>query len=315
MNFLRNLSRAQFLLLSSSSNPSANSYSKTPRGLHSLIHFLEAIKFSHSIFALPFAVISMLLARRGALPRAVEWVSIILCMVGARTWAMGVNRLVDAKFDAANPRTQGRTIPAGLMSPRAMLLYSLAGATLFIVFAGILSKTALFCSIPLLAVLASYSYTKRFTFLCHFWLGLCLGLAPIGAWVALRNTFPYEMLSLTFAICFWVAGFDILYALQDKNFDRKAQLYSIPAVFGTAAALVTARISHALAAVLFAVFGVAYNLGYAYFVGWGASVVLMSFQHWIMRKGSLQKLEIAFFNLNGWIAVILLFSCAFSLLQ
>jgi 4-hydroxybenzoate polyprenyltransferase len=279
----------------------------------SLFEFLESIKFSHSIFALPFAVIATLLARRGNLPSVQECLFIVLAMVGARTWAMCINRVADAHIDAKNPRTQQRAVPAGRIATHLMLTYAFAGALLFIASAAALSMTAFWCSVPVLVILASYSYTKRFTFLCHFWLGMCLGLAPLGAWVALRNEFSLEMAVLSVAICFWVAGFDILYAMQDQDFDKKERLFSIPSRFGTRISLWTARASHALSAVLFTSFGIIFQLGWLYFVGLAFSAALMFYEHWVVRKGDLKEIDMAFFNLNGWIAVMMLFATALAL--
>jgi 4-hydroxybenzoate polyprenyltransferase len=271
--------------------------------------FLESIKFSHSIFALPFALMATLLARQGTLPQLREVAFVIICMVGARTWAMGVNRLVDSRIDAANPRTQNRAVPSGRISPQRMILFSGIGAMVFSLSAYALSPLAGWLSLPVLIILASYSFTKRFTFFCHFWLGICLGLAPLGAWVALKNTFPIEMIWLSMGIALWVAGFDILYALQDEAFDKKVKLHSIPARFGTSVSVVVSRISHFFAAICFAVFGHLYQLGTLFFTGLFVACVLMLWQHWLTRKGNLDRIGIAFFNLNGWIAV-LLFSCA-----
>ena len=279
-----------------------------------VVELLESIKFSHSIFALPFALTSLLLARRGSLPTLREALLIVVCMVGARTWDMGFNRVADARFDAENPRTAGRAVPAGRLSSTQMWAFALAGALVFIAGAGALSITALFCAIPLLAILASYSYMKRFTFLCHFWLGLCLGLAPLGAWVALRDEFPWPMLSLTSAICFWVAGFDILYALQDEKFDRGRGLHSIPARFGTSGSLLIARTSHLVAALSFLAFGLTYELGGLYFAGLAVASGLMIYEHWLVRGGDLSKIGMAFFNLNGWVSVLLFLSAGLSLL-
>jgi 4-hydroxybenzoate polyprenyltransferase len=279
-----------------------------------VVELLESIKFSHTIFALPFALIALLLARRGGLPTPHEAFFIVLCMVGARTWAMGVNRLADARIDAANPRTATRAVPAGRLSRAAMSVFTLGGAILFLLGAGALSRVALACALPVLIILASYSWAKRYSFLCHFYLGLCLGLAPLGAWVALRGAFPWPMLTLSFAICFWVAGFDILYALQDEAFDRESGLRSVPARFGTTRALGIARASHILAALLFGAFGALYDLGAFFFAGLAVAAALMAWQHRLTRGGDLSRIGMAFFNLNGWIAVLLFVSAGVSLL-
>jgi 4-hydroxybenzoate polyprenyltransferase len=280
----------------------------------SILEFLEAIKFSHSLFALPFALISLLLARRGSLPTWSEVLGIVVCMVGARTWAMGVNRIADQKFDELNPRTASRALPSGRMSTRAMGAYTLSGAVVFVAAAFFLSPLSGWLSFPVLAILASYSYTKRFTWFCHFWLGMCLGLAPLGAWVALTGSFPWPMLSLFGAITFWVGGFDVLYALQDQHFDRSTQLNSIPARFGTPWSVFVARISHVTSALLFGLFGLIYDLGSLYFVGVFFAVLLMGGQHYLTRQGRLDRINMAFFNMNGWIAVLLLCFCSLSLL-
>ena len=278
-----------------------------------LREFLESIKFSHTIFALPFALLATLLARKGALPKAFEVCFIVVCMVGARTWAMGVNRVADWKIDAVNPRTNQRAVPSGRISVTKMLVYTGVGGGIFSAGAFALSPMAGWLSFPVLIILASYSFTKRFTFFCHFWLGICLGLAPLGAWVALQNTFPWPMLWLSAGVAFWVAGFDILYALQDQDFDKSQRLHSIPARFGTQVSVFLSRASHALAAVCFGVFGHLFELGTAYFLGLAAATLLMFGQHWLTRKGRLDQIGVAFFNLNGWIAVLLFVSSAVSL--
>lgn len=261
---------------------------------------------------MPFALLAASLAFRNEEFHLSKLLWIVLAMVGARTWAMAINRVVDAKFDALNPRTAQRAVAAGTVSPRAMLTFGGLGALLFIGSAAALSSTALLCSFPVLAILASYSYTKRFTVLCHFWLGLCLSLAPLGAWVALRGTLPSKLFFLSGAITFWVGGFDIIYALQDEQFDKSVQLNSIPSRFGTTPSLWIARGSHLAAALLFTAFGLAFALGVIYFIGLGVASVLMIQQHLVVRKGSLDKINFAFFNLNGWIAVLLFFAASLS---
>lgn len=275
--------------------------------------YLEAIKFSHTIFAMPFALLATVLAFRGATPPASILFWIILAMVGARTWAMAVNRVVDAYFDAQNPRTAQRAVAKGEIKKSSMMIFGGAGAALLIFAAASLSQTALYCAIPLLLILGSYSYAKRFSVLCHYWLGVCLGLAPLGAWVAIRGTLPAELLLLTGGIALWVGGFDIIYALQDRNFDKEIGLKSIPSRFGLVPALWTARISHMGAAILFALFGFYHQLGAVYFSGLVISVALMIHQHRIVRKDSLERIEFAFFNLNGWIAVLLFVAASVSL--
>lgn len=278
-----------------------------------LAAYLEAIKFSHTIFAMPFALLAAVLAFRGGLPPLGHLLWIILAMVGARTWAMAVNRVVDAHFDSLNPRTASRAVAQGRIQKSSMMIFGTLGALLFIVAAGALSRVALACSVPVLMILASYSYAKRVSVLCHFWLGLCLGLAPLGAWVALRGTLPPELLLLTGGITFWVGGFDIIYALQDATFDAEHKLRSIPSRFGTRRALWIARLSHFFAAIFFALFGAMHELGTLYFLGLIGAAVLMIQQHRVVGQGSLDRIEFAFFNLNGWIAVLLFLSATLSL--
>jgi len=280
--------------------------------LPNLQRFFEAIKFSHTVFAMPFALLAAVLAFRGATFNGTQLVWIVLAMVGARTWAMAINRVVDAHFDALNPRTSARAVADGSISKAKMMSFGALGAALFVVSAFALSKVAFLCSFPVLLILASYSYTKRFTYLCHFCLGLCLSLAPLGAWVALRGSFPWEMLFLMGGITTWVGGFDIIYAMQDASFDAQQGLHSIPSRFGIARALWVARASHILAALFFAAFGVLYVLGAIYFAGLTAAALLMVQQHLVVRQGKLDNINFAFFNLNGWIAVLLFLAATLS---
>lgn len=289
---------------------------ETPTG-HRVIErikiFLEAIKFSHTVFAMPFALMAAVLAFRGGMPPVARLMWIVIAMIGARTWAMAVNRVVDAHIDVLNPRTAQRVVANGTVSKSSMMIFGIAGALVFIFAAAALSPVAFWCSFPVLLILGSYSYAKRVSMLCHFWLGLCLGLAPLGAWVALRGSLPPELLLLTAGITFWVGGFDIIYALQDAKFDTDHSLKSIPSRLGMIPALRIARASHIAAAIFFATFGVAYNLGTIYFCGLGLSAILMLQQHYVMRNGSPDRIEFAFFNLNGWIAVLLFLAATVSL--
>lgn len=274
--------------------------------------FLEAIKFSHTIFAMPFALLAAVLAFRQSAFVWSQLIWIILAMVGARTWAMAVNRVADAHFDSLNPRTATRAVASGTLTKIQMMIFGILGALLFVAAAYALSEVAFYCSIPVLLILASYSYTKRFTFLCHFWLGLCLSLAPLGAWVALRGTFPAEMLLLMGGITTWVGGFDIIYSIQDAQFDANQGLHSIPSRFGIPSALWIARVSHLSAALFFTAFGMLYHLGAIYFVGLALAVILMLQQHLLVRRGKLENINFAFFNLNGWIAVLLFLAATIS---
>ncbi len=270
--------------------------------------FFRDIKISHTVFALPFALMATLLAAESGWPSPTRIALIILCMFGARTWAMSVNRLADAQIDRANPRTQNRALPSGQLKFGQMLFFATAGAAIFVAAAALISTTALVLSFPVLAILASYSFAKRITWLCHFWLGLCLGLAPLGAWVAMRGELNPDIAVLGAGIMFWVGGFDIIYALQDEEFDRTAGLKSIPATFGSQRSMQIARFSHALAGGLFIFAGHQLGLGLPYFAGVAGAAALLVWQHRALAKGGAKAIPFAFFNLNAWVAVLLFFA-------
>lgn len=267
--------------------------------------YLESIKFAHTIFALPFALLAALIARRGALPSLREIACVVLAMVGARTFAMCVNRVADRRIDALNPRTATRALVSGTASLGRMITLGFFGAFAFLAAAALLSPIALACAPVVLVILATYSFTKRFTWLCHFWLGLCLGLAPQGAWVALRGELSGLMALLGAALAFWVAGFDIIYALQDELFDKGAALHSVPSRFGRARSLWIARLSHLTAGFLFVGFGLAAALGPIYASALGASAILMWRLHVQVAAKEPRFIEQAFFSVNGWVAVLL----------
>lgn len=272
---------------------------------------LENVKFSHSVFALPFALAGAFLAARDAdpatwlpAPRQVGW--ILAAVIAARTAAMAVNRVADAAFDARNPRTSGRPIPAGQLSRGGVVLLAIAAAAAFVASSFLLSPLCGFLSPAVLTVLVAYSWTKRFTIFSHLVLGLALGLAPAGAWLAVRGSFEGTLtipILLGAAVWTWVAGFDVIYACQDMDFDRRAGLRSIPARCGVARALTVSSILHGATALLFAATGVAAGLGPIYF----ASVVLLTlvlvYEHAIVRPTDLTRVDAAFFTANGWIAV------------
>jgi 4-hydroxybenzoate polyprenyltransferase len=265
---------------------------------------LEMIKIEHTLFALPFAFLGMLLAARGIPPwRTVAWIAV--AMVGARSAAMGFNRLVDRDIDAANPRTASRALPAGALTPGFVAGFVLAAAALLVVAAWRLNPLALALSPVALAVLFLYSYTKRFTALCHLVLGLALAGAPVGAWVAVRGDVAAAPLVLGGAVLLWVAGFDVLYALQDVGFDRGRGLHSIPARIGVRGALAVSALLHAGTLALLVLLPRVYapGLGTAYAVGVAGCAALLAWQHWIVRPGDLSRLDAAFFTANGVLAV------------
>lgn len=271
--------------------------------------FLEMIKFSHTVFALPFALSGALLAA-GGLPSTSQLLWIVLAMVGARTAAMGLNRLIDAAIDARNPRTAGRAIPAGLIGRGTTLLFILASLLLMLVAADRLNRLCLYLSPLAIFFLVLYSYCKRFTSLAHVVLGLCLSAAPLGAWVAIRGSIDPPALILGGAVLFWVAGFDILYALQDLEFDCSAGLHSIPVRLGVEGSLWAARIFHlVMLGLLLALFSLM-RMGPWFMAGILATAVMLFNEHWLLRRGDLTKLDAAFFTMNGYISLVLLLSTA-----
>ena len=269
--------------------------------------YLDAIKFEHTLFALPFAYLGMILASRGwpGWP-IVVWTT--LAMAGARTGAMAANRLIDAGLDARNPRTATRAIPQGLMSRPEMLGLATGGFALLHIAAWQLNGLALaLAPIAMLAV-TLYSYTKRFTWGSHWILGLVDGIAPVGGWIAVTGTFSLEAIVLALAVMFWIGGFDVLYGMQDVEFDRQHGLHSIPARFGVRKALWTTRASHAATIVMLLALGNISNLGWPYWVGVGLIGCLLTYENLLLKPHDLSRLNIAFFNINGYIAIVALVS-------
>jgi 4-hydroxybenzoate polyprenyltransferase len=271
--------------------------------------FLEMIKFSHTIFALPFALTGALLAA-GGIPSGRQIVWIVLAMVGARTAAMAMNRLIDAEIDAHNPRTAVRAIPAGLIGKGLTFGFIVASTALMLWAAYMLNPLCLKLSPIALFFLILYSYCKRFTSLAHVVLGICLGAAPIGAWVAIRGAIEAPALLLGCIVLFWVAGFDILYALQDLDFDRAAGLHSIPVKLGVRGSLWAARIFHIIMIVLMVALFSIMQLGSFFLVGIVAATAMLLYEHWLLKDGNLAKLDAAFFNMNGYISVAIVLCTA-----
>ncbi|HLL71646.1 MAG TPA: UbiA-like polyprenyltransferase [Pyrinomonadaceae bacterium] len=267
---------------------------------------LEMIKIEHTLFALPFALLGALLAARG-LPSAWQLLWITLAMVGARSAAMAFNRIVDHEFDAANPRTRTRAIPAGLLSLKFAWAFTLASAALFFVAAAMLNRLTLWLAPVALASVLFYSYTKRFTSLSHLVLGWCLAIAPTGAWIAVSGSLSSPVpLLLSLVVLLWTAGFDVLYACQDIDFDRAAGLRSIPARTGIPRALWIARLLHAAAfAALVALYSTATPGAFA-LVGVVATGALLVYQHSLVGADDLSRLNAAFFTTNAFVSVILL---------
>jgi 4-hydroxybenzoate polyprenyltransferase len=264
---------------------------------------LEMIKWEHSIFALPFALCGAMLAASG-LPSAHQLIWIVIAMLAARSAAMAFNRLADAAIDAANPRTRTRAIPAGDLSSTFVGTFVIVSCAIFILAASQLNRLTLWLSPIALAVLLLYSYTKRFTRLSHLVLGFALGIAPSAAWIAVRGSLDPRILLLTAAVTFWVAGFDILYACQDFEFDRDAELHSIPRHIGIPAALWISRAFHLVMLILLAALLPAFGLGKLALAGVIAVMLLLLYEHSLVRPDDLSKLNAAFFTMNGVISVV-----------
>jgi len=263
---------------------------------------LEMIKFEHTIFALPFAFTGALLAL-GGLPsvRQVFW--IVIAMVGARSAAMGFNRWADRTIDADNPRTRTRALPAGLVTSGQVLLFIIVSSAVLVLAAAMLNPLAFALSPVALAVVFFYSYTKRFTFLSHAFLGLAISGAPLGAWIAVSGRLEFPALVLGLAVLFWLLGFDILYALQDMEFDRTAGLHSIPQRFGVRTSLRISRAAHGVTMVLLLWIYHLLPVGPLYLAGVVVALGLILYEHSLVREDDLSKLNIAFFNMNGYISV------------
>ena len=277
--------------------------------------FLELIRFSHTLFALPFALTGAVLAWKHAGFQWVQLAGILLCMAFARSAAMAFNRLTDHCFDAANPRTAGRHLPAGKLTPGAVWLFTLlctagfVASTLLFLGAAPPNPWPLYLSVPVLLFVGAYSLAKRFTALSHFWLGASLMLAPVAAWIAILGDNAWATMAtpllLGGAVLFWVAGFDILYACQDADFDRKARLHSVPAAVGVRASLRIALACHAVMLLLLAAlyFAARPDLGSIYLAGLAAVAALLAYEHWIVRPDDLSRVNQAFFQVNGVISV------------
>jgi 4-hydroxybenzoate polyprenyltransferase len=281
--------------------------------LRSIRITLEMIKWEHSVFALPFALTGAMLASNGW-PSWSKLGWIILCMISARSAAMAFNRWADADLDAANPRTRMRAIPAGLLTRNFTAGFTVVMSALFLFGAWRLNRLTLILSPVILAVLFLYSYTKRFTRWSHLFLGLALGLAPTGAWIAIRGSLDPRILVLTAAVLFWVAGFDVLYACQDEAHDRATGLFSIPATLGLAPAFWIARAMHLLMLGLLVWLAVLFHLGPIAAVGIVAVAALLLWEHALVSPRDLSRLNAAFFTMNGVIAVIFFLFVAADLL-
>jgi 4-hydroxybenzoate polyprenyltransferase len=272
------------------------------RAVARAVAYGRMIRFSHSVFALPFALTSAALAARGASLTWRQPLWIVVAMVSARSAAMGFNRLADQWIDARNPRTASRELPRGVLSRREAWAFFWVSVAVFVVAAGELNRLCLALSPVALAIVLGYSYTKRFTAASPLVLGLSLAVAPVGAWLAIRGRFEAVPLVLALAVALWVAGFDTIYACQDVEFDRREGLRSIPASLGVPRALLVARALHvAAAAVLLLLYGLA-SLHGVYLAGVAAVAVLLAYEHTLVRADDLSRVMQAF-NLNGWVSL------------
>ncbi|MES1171665.1 MAG: UbiA-like polyprenyltransferase, partial [Bacteroidota bacterium] len=268
--------------------------------------FGRMVKFSHTIFALPFALAAAALAGRGVGLPLWRLIAIVVAMAGARTAAMGFNRIVDRHIDARNPRTANREIPRGAVSLRAAWLFTAAATGVFVAAAAFLGPLCLALTPVALLLLFGYSLTKRFTALCHLILGLAIAAGPAGAWIAVRGDFGLAPGLLMFAVATWIGGFDVLYALADRDFDRGAGLHSIPARLGVRGALVVSGLLHAGTLGALTALGPVASLGVFYFAGVAVVAALLVWEHAIVRPSDLSRLNMAFFSLNGYVSVVFL---------
>lgn len=282
----------------------------------SIKNYLSLVKFSHTIFAMPFAMIGFFLGlfsfqHAGSLPGNFVWndyglkfILVILCMVTARSAAMAFNRWLDKNFDAKNPRTAIREIPAGILSANSVLLFVLINCLLFVTATFFINTICFYLSPVALFIILFYSYTKRFTALCHVVLGLGLALAPIGAYLAIAGRFDVLPVLFSFTVLFWVSGFDIIYALQDEEFDRSQQLHSIPVLLGKKRALRISEVLHFLCAVLVIIAGMTAAFGWLYWIGVTVFCGALVSQHLIVKPNDLRRVNLAFMTANGIASVV-----------
>jgi 4-hydroxybenzoate polyprenyltransferase len=271
-----------------------------------LKNYLSLIKFSHTIFALPFACIGFALAIIYA-HKPFEWhllVKMLLCMLFARSAAMAFNRYLDRKYDALNPRTAQREVPAGIVKPGQALLYTILNSALFVATTWFINPLCFYLSFVALFIILFYSYTKRFTALCHIVLGIGLSLSPIGAYLAVTGYFSLIPILFSFSVVTWVSGFDIIYALQDEQFDRSNDLHSIPAALGTRRALTVSTILHIISALLVITAGVLGQFQWVYWIGVLFYISLLTYQHLLVKPNDLSRVNMAFANTNGIASVV-----------
>lgn len=266
--------------------------------------FFEMIKFEHSIFALPFAYIGAMLTEQ-KIPAGTDIFWITTAMVGARTAAMSLNRIIDREIDAKNPRTADRALPRGLLTVNEVWVYVIISFAVLLVSAYQLNLLAFKLSPLAIFVLTVYSYVKRFSWSCHFILGLSLAMAPVGAWIGIAGRFDLAPILLAGGVVLWVAGFDIIYALSDYEFDKKENIQSIPASFGIERALFISFLLHIIAPVFFAVAGIVLRLGFFYYTGVLMALVILLYEHSLVTPNDLSRAGVAFFNFNGILSMVM----------
>lgn len=266
--------------------------------------YLEMIKFQHSIFALPFAYFGAFLSQM-KVPSFITIFWITLAMVGARSFAMSLNRLIDIETDRRNPRTAERALPKRLLSVSNVILFSIISLGFFLLAVYNLAPICRYLWPIVVIPFVIYPYTKRFTWLSHFILGFCLGLAPIGAWIAVTNTFSLEPFLIGSAVILWVAGFDIFYAIQDIDFDCYHKLYSIPARFGIKTSLTLTKLLHITSITILIWLGIRLDLGLFYFIGVVVTAILLAYENSLIKANDLSRLNLAFFTMNGVISMVM----------
>jgi 4-hydroxybenzoate polyprenyltransferase len=267
--------------------------------------FVSLVKLEHTVFALPFAYVGAILAVDG-IPSLSQVVWVTLAMVGARSLAMALNRLIDAEIDARNPRTRGREIPAGLLSRAQVIVFCVAALVLFLIAVWQLDPVVRWLWPIPVALFVLYPYTKRFTWLCHLVLGCSIGLAPLGAWLAVGGDVVWAPFMISAAVALWIGGFDVIYATTDVEFDRQEGLCSLPSRFGIGPALIVTRVCHLTAIALLAGAGLSLDLGPGYFLGLTAVAVLLAYENSIVHPDDLSRVNIAFLTVNGAISMVYL---------
>jgi 4-hydroxybenzoate polyprenyltransferase len=264
--------------------------------------YYRLVKFEHTIFALPFAYVGAFLAV-GGVPSAHDLIWITVAMIGARSLAMALNRLIDARIDAANPRTSGRELPSGALSGPAVIVFCLVSLAVYLFAVWQLNPFVRPLSPIPVAAFVIYPYLKRFTWLCHFWLGAIDGLAPVGAWAAIKGDLPWQAWALGAGVATWVTGFDLFYALFDVDVDREQGLHSWATRFGESGAFTAARILHLATIGFLTAAGIGLDVGLLYWIGVGIVAALLVYEHSLVRPGDLRRLDAAFFTMNGVISL------------